>query len=94
MARAKGLRSDQIISLTGFYSAKAYPDKLRRVRFYDVEQERALVFLTNHFSLPALTVSRLYCLRWRVELFFKWIKQPLRIKAFYGMSPNAVRTQL
>ena len=94
MARATGLRSDQTISLTGFYSAKAYPDKLRRVRFYDVEQERALVFLTNHFSLPALTGSRLYCLRWRVELFFKWIKQHLRIKAFYGTSPNAVRTQL
>jgi len=89
-----GLRSDQIISLTGFYSRQSYPDKLRRVRFYDVEQERALVFLTNHFALPALTVSRLYCLRWRVELFFKWIKQHLRIKAFYGTSPNAVRTQL
>jgi len=94
VARATGLRSDQTISLTGFYPAKFYPDKLRRVRFYDVEQERALVFLTNHFGLPALTVSRLYCLRWRVELFFKWIKQHLRIKAFYGTSPNAVRTQL
>ena len=94
MARATGLRSDQTISLSGFYPAKFYPDKLRRVRFYDVEQERALVFLTNHFGLPALTVSRLYCLRWRVELFFKWIKQHLRIKAFYGTSPNAVRTQL
>jgi hypothetical protein len=94
VATDTGLRSDQTISLTGFYSAKAYPDKLRRVRFYDVEQERALVFLTNHFALPALTVSRLYCLRWRVELFFKWIKQHLRIKAFYGTSPNAVRTQL
>jgi hypothetical protein len=94
VARATGLRSDQTISLTGFYPAKSYPDKLRRVRFYDVEQERALVFLTNHFGLPALTVSRLYCLRWRVELFFKWIKQHLRIKAFYGTSPNAVRTQL
>jgi uncharacterized protein DUF4372/DDE family transposase len=91
---ATGLRSDQTISLTGFYPAKSYPDKLRRVRFYDVEQERALVFLTNHFGLPALTVSHLYCLRWRVELFFKWIKQHLRIKAFYGTSPNAVRTQL
>jgi len=89
-----GLRSDQIISLSGFYSAKSYPDKLRRVRFYDAEQRRALVFLTNHFGLPALTVAHLYCLRWRVELFFKWIKQHLRIKAFYGTSPNAVRTQL
>jgi hypothetical protein len=94
VATATGLRSDQTISLTGFYSRQAYPDKLRRVRFYDGEQERALVFLTNHFALPALTVSRLYCLRWRVELFFKWIKQHLRIKAFYGTSPNAVRTQL
>ena len=94
VATATGLRSDQTISLSGFYSAKAYPDKLRRVRFYDVEQQRALVFLTNHFGLPALTVARLYCLRWRVELFFKWIKQHLRIKAFYGTSPNAVRTQL
>jgi len=94
VARATGLRSDQTISLTGFYPAKSYPDKLRRVRFYDVEQQRALVFLTNHFGLPALTVSRLYCLRWRVELFFKWIKQHLRIKAFYGTSANAVRTQL
>jgi hypothetical protein len=91
---ATGLRSDQIISLSGFYSAKAYPDKLRRVRFYDIKQQRALVFLTNHFGLPALTVAHLYCLRWRVELFFKWIKQHLRIKAFYGTSPNAVRTQL
>ncbi len=89
-----GLRSDQTISLTGFYPAQFYPDKLRRVRFYDVEQERALVFLTNHFGLPALTVSHLYRLRWRVELFFKWIKQHLRIKAFYGTSSNAVRTQL
>jgi uncharacterized protein DUF4372/DDE family transposase len=94
VATDTGLRSDQTISLSGFYPAKAYPDKLRRVRFYDVEQERALVFLTNHFALPALTVSRLDCLRWRVELFFKWIKQHLRIKAFYGTSPNAVRTQL
>ena len=94
VAVATGLRSDQIISLTGFYSRQSYPDKLRRVRFYDAEQERALVFLTNHFALPALTVSRLYCLRWRVELFFKWIKQHLRIKAFYGTSSNAVRTQL
>ncbi len=94
VATATGLRSDQTISLSGFYSAKAYPDKLRRVRFYDTEQQRALVFLTNHFGLPALTVAHLYCLRWRVELFFKWIKQHLRIKAFYGTSPNAVRTQL
>ena len=94
VATDTGLRSDQTISLSSFYPRQYYPDKLRRVRFYDVEQERALVFLTNHFALPALTVSHLYCLRWRVELFFKWIKQHLRIKAFYGTSPNAVRTQL
>jgi len=89
-----GLRSDQIISLRAFYAAKNYPDKLRRVRFYDVKQERGLVFLTNHFGLPALTVARLYQQRWQVELFFRWLKQHLRIKAFYGRSANAVRTQL
>jgi hypothetical protein len=89
-----GLRSDQIISLRGFYAARDYPDKLRRVRFYDVAQGRGLVFLTNHFGLPALTIARLYQQRWQVELFFRWLKQHLRIKAFYGTSPNAVRTQL
>ncbi len=92
--RASGLRSDQTISLTGFYAAKDYPDKLRRVRFYAVEQQRGLVFLTNHFGLPALVVAQLYRQRWQVELFFKWLKQHLRIKAFYGRSENAVRTQL
>lgn len=91
---ASGLRSDQIISLQAFYAAKKYPDKLRRVRFYDVEQRRPLVFLTNHFGLPALTVARLYQQRWQVELFFRWLKQHLRIKTFYGTSANAVRTQL
>ena len=89
-----GLRSDQIITLRGFYAAKDYPDKLRRVRFYDAEQGRALVFLTNHFGLPALTIAQLYQQRWQVELFFRWLKQHLRIKAFYGTSANAVRTQL
>jgi hypothetical protein len=91
---ATGLRSDQVISLQGFYAAKDYPDRLRRVRFYDVVHERGLVFLTNHFGLPALTVARLYQQRWQVELFFRWIKQHLRIKSFYGTSANAVRTQL
>jgi uncharacterized protein DUF4372/DDE family transposase len=91
---ACGLRSDQIISLQAFYAAKEYPDKLRRVRYYDVEHRRGLVFLTNHFGLPALTIARLYQKRWQVELFFRWIKQHLRIKAFYGTSANAVRTQL
>lgn len=89
-----GLRSDQIISLQAFYAAKDYPDKLRRVRFYDVEHQRGLVFLTNHFGLPALTVAQLYQQRWQVELFFRWLKQHLRIKSFYGTSANAVRTQL
>lgn len=89
-----GLCSDQTIALTGPRSALFYPDKLRRVRFYDRENERALVFLTNHFALPALTVAQLYRRRWRVELFFKWIKQHLRIKGFYGTSFNAVCTQI
>jgi hypothetical protein len=91
---ATGLRSDQIISLQEYRAAKAYPDKLRRVRFYDAQHHRALVFLTNHFGLPALTVARLYQQRWQVELFFRWLKQHLRIKAFYGTSANALRTQL
>lgn len=90
----KGVRSDQIISLTAFYAAKEYPVKLRRVRFYDVANERSLVFLTNNFQLPALVIAQLYRQRWQVELFFKWLKQHLRIKAFYGRSANAVRTQL
>jgi hypothetical protein len=89
-----GLRSDQIITLNGFYAAKNYPDKLRRVRFYDEAGAGSLIFLTNHFGLPALTVAQLYQQRWQVELFFKWLKQHLRIKAFYGRSENAVRTQL
>jgi hypothetical protein len=91
---ATGLRSDQIISLQEYRALRAYPDKLRRVRFYDVEHRRALIFLTNHFGLPALTVARLYQQRWQVELFFRWLKQHLRIKVFYGTSANAVRTQL
>ena len=89
-----GLRSDQTISLQAFYAAKKYPAKLRRVRFYDTEHQRGLVFLTNHFALPALTVAKLYQQRWQVELFFRWIKQHLRIKTFYSTSHNAVRTQL
>lgn len=92
--RGSGLRSDQIISLQAFYAAKDYPDKLRRVRFYDVKHRRALVFLTNHFGLPALTIAQLYQQRWQVELFFRWLKQHLRVKTFYGTSANAVRAQL
>jgi hypothetical protein len=92
--KTTGLRSDQIISLTGFYAARDDPDKLRRVRIYDAAHTRSLVFLTNHFALPAWVVAQLYQQRWQVELFFKWLKQHLRIKAFFGRSENAVRTQL
>lgn len=89
-----GLRCDQTVMLTGVYSARHYPEPLRRIRFYDAETEKRLVFLTNNFALPALTIAQLYKARWRVELFFKWIKQHLRIKAFYGTSENAVKTQI
>lgn len=89
-----GLRCDQIVVPAGYYSAKNYPGKLRRIKFYDQDQKRHLVFLTNHFKLPALLVAELYRYRWKVELFFKWIKQHLRIKAFYGTSENAVKTQI
>jgi hypothetical protein len=89
-----GLRCDQSILLTGFYPAQRYPQKLRRIKYYDATTEKTLVFLTNNFSLPALTVAELYRCRWQVELFFKWIKQHLRIKAFFGTSENAVKTQL
>jgi hypothetical protein len=92
--KATGLRSDQTIVLAGAKSSRLYPDPLRRVAFYDVEHQRRLVFLTNNFTLPALTIARLYKCRWQVELFFKWIKQHLRIKAFYGTNDNAVKTQV
>lgn len=92
--RSTGLRSDQTIRLTGPKSAQEYPDQLRRISYYDVETDKRLVFLTNNVTLPALTIPQLYKCRWRVELFFKWIKQYLRIKAFYGTSENAVRTQI
>lgn len=92
--RTTGLRSDQTIRLTVRDSHAAYPEHLRRVRFYDAEHTRAFVFLTNAFDLPALTITALYQRRWQIELFFKWIKQHLRIKAFYGTSENAVKTQI
>ena len=88
------LLSDQTIVLTGFYPSAAFPEKLRRVRFYNRENDRHLVFLSNNFILPPLTIAMLYKLRWRVELFFRWIKQNLRIKAFFGTSENAVKTQI
>jgi hypothetical protein len=94
MDKTTGLRSDQTIVLAGPKSSRLYPDPLRRIAFYDAEHERRLVFLTNNFTLPALTIARLYKSRWQVELFFKWIKQHLRIKAFYGTSDNAVKTQV
>ncbi len=89
-----GLRSDHTVLLSSSASRKHYPDPLRRIHFYDEEQQRHLKFLTNNFDLPAITICHLYKSRWQVELFFKWIKQHLRIKAFYGYSENAVKTQV
>jgi len=92
--KSTGIQCDQIIVLEGFYSHKAYPDKLRRIRFFDTDQNKRLVFLTNNFTLPALTIAQLFQCRWQIEIFFKWIKQHLRIKAFYGTTENAVKTQI
>jgi len=92
--KSTGLRCDQAIVLTGFYSRKDYPEKLRRVKYHDGETGKTFVFLTNNFTLPALTIAKLYRYRWQVELFFKWIKQHLRIKSFFGTSENAVKTQV
>ena len=92
--RSTGLRSDQTIVLAGPKSSRLYPGPLRRIAFYDGERKRRFVFLTNNFALPALVIAQLYKCRWQVELFFKWIKQHLRIKAFYGTSDNAVKTQV
>jgi len=92
--KATGLRSDQKILLTGPQTCMDYPDAFRRISFVDPDTQKRLVFLTNNFDLPAITIAQLYKGRWQVELFFKWIKQHLRIKAFYGTSPNAVKTQI
>jgi hypothetical protein len=92
--KSTGLRFDQTVVLSSFYSRQQYPEALRRVGFRDPKTGKALVFLTNNFTEPALTIAQLYRCRWQVELFFKWIKQHLRIKAFYGTSENAVRTQV
>jgi len=92
--RATGLRSDHIVWLTHPKSVARYPDHLRRVSYRDPENGKVFVFLTNNFDLPALVIAQLYKLRWRVELFFKWIKQNLRIKHFFGTSDNAVKTQV
>ena len=92
--KSTGLRSDQTIVLSGVKSSQSYPEALRRIHYYDIETGKRFVFLTNNFVLPALTIAQLYKCRWQIELFFKWIKQHLRIKAFYGTSPCAVRTQI
>src|SRR5438105_9261971 len=92
--RTTGVRSDHTVILTAIDSAKAYPDALRRISYLDVETRKRFKFLTNNFTLPALTIALIYKARWQVELFFKWIKQHLRIKSFYGTSENAVKTQI
>jgi hypothetical protein len=92
--RTTGLICDQTVILSGFYSHKDFPVPLRRIKFRDPTTDRRLIFLTNQFTLPALSIAQLYRCRWQVELFFKWIKQHLRIKAFFGTSENAVKTQI
>ncbi|KKL70667.1 hypothetical protein LCGC14_2102620 [marine sediment metagenome] len=92
--KSTGLRCDQTIVLTGINSSKEYPDKLRRIKYFDSDNNLHLTFLTNNFMLPAQTVAKLYKCRWQIEIFFKWIKQNLRIKSFYGTSENALKTQI
>ena len=92
--RTTGIMCDQIVTLANPVPRAGFPDKLRRIRYFDAQQDRRLVFLTNNFTLPPLTVAHLYRSRWQVELFFKWIKQHLRIRKFYGTSENALKTQI
>ena len=92
--KSTGLKYDQTVMLITPKSLESYPDKLRRVKYFDAEKDKLLVFLTNNFLLPALTIAMLYKCRWQIEIFFKWIKQHLRIKSFYGTSENAVKTQI
>jgi len=92
--KSLGLICDQSISLTGFYSSRDYPDKLRRIKYFDSKNNHKLTFITNNFSLSAITIANLYKQRWQIELFFKWIKNNLKIKSFYGNSFNAVKTQI
>jgi hypothetical protein len=92
--KSRGLRSDQTIRLIGPKTSKYYPERLRRIHYVDTDLNKRFFFLTNNFNLSAVTITRLYKLRWQIELFFKWIKQRLRIKAFYGTTPNAVKTQV
>jgi hypothetical protein len=92
--KTTGLRCDQTIRLNGFYAWQDYPALLRRIGYFDTETNQKLVFLTNNFTLPTLTIAQLYKYRWRIEIFFKWIKQYLRIKTFFGATENAVKTQI
>lgn len=92
--KSTGLRCDQTIKLNGFYASQYYPAALRRIGYFDIETNKRFIFLTNNFTLPALTIAQLYKCRWRIEIFFKWIKQYLKIKAFFGTSANAVKTQI
>jgi len=92
--KSTGVKSDQTGKLTGFYTSKDYPEKIRRIRFYDLESKRTFVFLTNNFDLTAIQIAFLYKQRWQIELFFKWIKQNLKIKSFWGTTENAVRIQI
>jgi hypothetical protein len=92
--KSTGVQCDQIVVLKNHYAKKDYPEKLRRIRYFDSKNKKTFVFLTNNFVLPAITIADLYRCRWQVELFFKWIKQHLRIKAFYGTTENAVKTQI
>ena len=89
-----GLRCDQTVMFTGYYAQKRYPEKLRKIKYHDTDKNLHLTLLSNHFSLPAFTIAELYRCRWQIELFFKWIKQHLRIKTFFGTSENAVKTQI
>jgi hypothetical protein len=91
--KSTGVLSDQIGKLKGFYSLQWYPDKLRKIRYYDEETDRVFEFITNNFDLKALEIALLYKYRWKVELFFRWIKQHLKIKSFWGTNPNAVKIQ-
>ena len=92
--KSTGLQCDQEVMLNGYQARKRYPERLRRIRYFDAKNNKRFVFLTNNFELPALSITELYRCRWQVELFFKWIKQHLRIKKFYGTSANAVKTQI
>jgi IS4 transposase len=92
--KTTGVQCDQTVVLETYYSLQSYPEPLRRIRYYDSHRDKRLTFLTNDFALPATTIAALYKSRWRIELFFKWIKQHLRIKSFYGTSQNSVKTQI